>query len=705
MRRCPARLRRLSAPVFGLPAVRGALPPRPPQGGAPPLPPPHGVQGAPPGGGCRGVTPPDDGGLSPQTVATGRRCLGRVDLRATLTLALTLAILSAGLVPVAAVARDQPLAPFDLAGRVRPGPYLSGRTQPMPLVIDGGAIAVIAANGLANTTDLGSPIAEAGVRLVLSPVTFDRQIADVIAGRSNFVQGTLGQLVAASDRLAAAGVGLAVVYPLARSTGADALVVSGAVGGLGALREVALTAHGRHLKLLLDLLSFAGKDTRAVRRAGRTTTIDGVRLAWSPDTARRFIELSGPAAALRAGEVSAALVPLSEAAGLVAGRGNANQPIDRRVGDGREPGSVAGARVLVTTRELSQSVVTLLAVRADYGAAHRAEIRGLAHALLRAQETIDQEMRGDWQRTLPEALPDILLQDPTRADAVQTLWQGTTPLRWTGTKRYLTDPDDPHGFAKSHARLVAVLAALGALDGDGGAVTPYPFDDADWQAMRAGLKERFGAAPQAPMASGVMQARVRSMFEAGALGREPLLRFSIHFPSNSEVTDFGAPAYRPYIDRALDLLVAAPDSVFSLVGHVDPTKYLLERYSRRYRQPETVWKRTLSSGRSMSLRRVEGVLEAMRDRARARGLDIAFDQIVTIGKGMAEPSEGNRWYAYRRPGAQARVMVWDAALPSEPGRRQNKRVDVVIEPVGKVELSDDEADQISEEMFEDAFFD
>ncbi len=50
----------------GLSAVRGAPPPRPPQGGSPPLTPTNGVQGATPGGGCRGATPPDLGGASLQ---------------------------------------------------------------------------------------------------------------------------------------------------------------------------------------------------------------------------------------------------------------------------------------------------------------------------------------------------------------------------------------------------------------------------------------------------------------------------------------------------------------------------------------------------------------------------------------------------------------------------------------------------------------
>ena len=294
----------------------------------------------------------------------------RSPLAAALSLALPLAL--------AAPASGQNFA--DLVGDAPVKPVAGGTPLNVPFITWGGDVATFQANGGGLKTAKGSTFDKLGLDLNLTPGDdFVGQVRDYMGGKSPFLRGTFRMLGQASGVIGAdPRTKPVVILQLSWSAG-DHVVGRAEIKTVGDLKgkKIAVQQGGPHVGLLYDVLTSA------------RLTKDDVEIVFVPD-------LTGPDGAAelfrKDPSVAACCVITPDMIGLTGGAESA--------GTGAE-GTVAGARVVVSTAQLNRSVADVYAVRSDWFEQNRETCEKFAAGWLAGRERV-VALRNGFEESMAE---------------------------------------------------------------------------------------------------------------------------------------------------------------------------------------------------------------------------------------------------------------------------------------------------------------
>ena len=317
------------------------------------------------------------------------------------------------------------------------GPVAVGKvagTSPLqtPFITWGGDIATFYANG-GLTTKPDSIFGKQGLNLALKPGdNFVQQVRDYMAGKSPFLRGTFHMIGMASEVIGSNPDTKGVVIMQLTWSAGDHCVVRGHVKTVKDLKgkTIAIQKGGPHVGLLDDIL-----------KTGQLTW-DDVKIAWTDDLTGK----NGAAELFRKNPaIDACCVISPDMIGLTGGL--------QSIGSGAE-GTVAKARVLVSTAELSRSITDVYVCRKDFYDAHRDLVTKFVAGYLKAcEEVIDlkklYEAKGSpAYLALLKLAQDIYGKDvmPTLEEDVHGLLSDCTFAGYPGNVAFFTQQGNLHGF-------------------------------------------------------------------------------------------------------------------------------------------------------------------------------------------------------------------------------------------------------------------
>jgi outer membrane protein OmpA-like peptidoglycan-associated protein len=427
----------------------------------------------------------------------------------------------------------------------------------VPYITWGGDMATFHANGGLNTK-ANSIFARQGLNLRLAPGDdFVQQVRDYRSGKSPFLRGTFHMVGLASEVLGndprTKGV---VILQMTWSAG-DHLVVRANLRTIADLkgRTIALQQNGPHVGMLDDILHSA--------KLGW----DDIKVVWTKDLTG---STDTPAELFRKRtDIDAAFAITPDMAGLTGGL--------RATGSGAE-GTVKGARVLVSTAELSRSIADVYVCRKDFYDANKDLVTKFVAGYLKACEEIvdlrkDHEAKGSAPfRQLLQLTQDIYGKQtiPTLDDASGLLADATL-VGYPGNVAFFTQANNLSGFESLHKSALDLATSRGHAKERRGL---FP-SGLDYQSpiflntltkTKAGDQERFRAE--------AVREEIEGLAGGGALDDRTILSFSINFEPNQNA--FGAEQYGAEYQRVVEAADKFGNAVIAVRGHADPTKSLVD---------------------------------------------------------------------------------------------------------------------------------
>ncbi len=557
-----------------------------------------------------------------------------------------------------AVARPAPAESFkNLVGEVRVGAVKDqGGAVEVPFITWGGDVAMFHANGGLETRG-GSLFAEQGLKMKLrAGDDFIEQVKRYMAGESPFLRGTMRMLGQASGVIGSDPRTKPVVFLQLTWSAGDHVVSRSGLGTLESLKgaKVVLQRGGPHVGMLDDAL-----------RAARLSWKD-IDVVWVDD----LTGPGGPAAAFRGdASLDACAVISPDMLGLTGG-------LDA-VGTGAE-GTVEGAKVLVSTAQMSRSIADVYAVRKDWFDANRGWVEKFTAGYLRASEVV-AEMRNQFEETgrgddyleLLKMAQGIYGREvlPTLEVDAHGLLLDCTFVGLPGNRAFFTEEGNLSGFAAKQKQALDLAAELGLASERSGFLGPG-FD-------YGRIAEIGGLTKTEAQGGGRIAAEAIDLFPDQAVGdSDTLLSFTITFEPNQD--EFSDEVYGPEFRRAVETASTFGNAVVAIRGHTDPTKTLVDLVKAGLtkgvltRSGTTDDYRYFMDGRPLDLESTQGLVELIDagrfdgvaeanpretmqaalnlSRARAvavreavvryageQGLRLDASQIQPVGVGVAEP--------------------------------------------------------------------
>lgn len=554
-------------------------------------------------------------------------------------------------------AQERPFA--DVVGPGAVGAVSAGGAWTVPYITWGGDMATFYGNG-GLTTKPGSLFARQGLNLRLTAGDdFVQQVRDYRSGKSPFLRGTLHMVGLASEVLGndprTKGV---VILQMTWSAG-DHLVGRAALRTLGDLKgkTVALQQHGPHVGMLDDALRSA------------KLSWDDIKVVWTKD----LTGTSDTPAELfkKRSDIDAAFAITPDMVGLTGGL--------RATGTGAE-GTVKGARVLVSTAELSRSIADVYVCRKDFFDANQALVTKFVAGYLKACEEIldlrkEQETKGSAAfRQLLQLTQDIYGKQtiPTLEDA-SGLLSDATLVGYPGNVALFTQANNLSGFESLHKSVLDLATSRGYARERRGL---FP-SGLDYQSpvflnyltkTKAGDHERFRAE--------AVREEIEGLSAGAGLDDRTILSFSINFEPNQNT--FSVEQYGAEYQRVVEAADKFGNAVIAIRGHADPTKTLVDlvkagmakgvlkrsgttgNYSYSLNgQPIDLAstavltklietgafdggtdlnpRETMQAALNLSRARAEAVRDSIITYAKSKGLMIDRSQIQPVGVGIREP--------------------------------------------------------------------
>ena len=550
----------------------------------------------------------------------------------------------------------------ELVGDVAVAAVADSRPIQVPFLTWGGDVAGFYANGGLKTVP-DSINGKMGLNIDLVPGDdFVAQVRSYLKGESPFLRGTVRMIGMATEVVSRnPGTEPVMFLQLTWSAG-DHLVSRGKIKTLGDLKgkKIVLQQGGPHVGMLDDVLKAA-------------------RLSWSDVDAIWVDELTGPNGAAgrfrQDPSVDACLVITPDMLGLTGGlneRGSGND------------GTVADARVLVSTAQMSRSIADVYAVRKDYLDAHRDTVEKFAAGYLKASEDLVAlkkafEKGGSPEyRNVLQMTQDIYGKDviPTLEEDAHGLISDASFVGLPGNLSFFTDTGNLSGFGpKTEAALkLAVDRGFAASPGKI-ANANLDYDKlASLTAIKTPVKEAAPAAKFAEMSP-------TDLFPDDPVERKAaedniILTFTVNFEPNQ--SSFTAAQYGNDFQRALESASTFGNAVMAIGGHADPTlmlryvveagmnmgtlsrtgsagsyQYTLDGQPFDLADPAAVQEaikagkfsgggqkdpaRTMRALEKLSQDRAEAVKKAVVDYANSKSYRLDVSQIQPAGVGMREP--------------------------------------------------------------------
>jgi ABC-type amino acid transport substrate-binding protein len=445
-----------------------------------------------------------------------------------------------------------------LVGPVPVGKVRSTSTLQVPFITWGGDMATFYANGGLKTKP-GSIFAKQGLNLNLVPGDdFIKQVQNYVAGKTPFLRGTFRMIGMASEVIGADPRTKGVVVLQMTWSAGDHMVARKNIRTVKDLKgkTIVLQKGGPHVGMLDDILKTA-------------------RLKWNQINVVWADDLTGtkksPAEMFRRNKkYDACFVISPDMIGLTGGLTNA--------GTGAE-GTVKGARVLVSTAELSRSIADVYVVRKDFYDANKELVTKFVAGYLKAcEEVIDlknqYEARGSASyMKLLRLTQSIYGKDviPTLEEDAHGLLCDCTFVGHPGNVAFFTRKGNLHGFNAFEK------SALNLAVGQGYAKNRFGLfpSGLDYNSpiftrlltkTKADTGERFRAE--------VVLKEIEELSTGGGLDDRTIVSFTIAFEPNQ--TSFSAQRYGAEYQRVLEMADKYGNAVIAIRGHSDPTKTLLD---------------------------------------------------------------------------------------------------------------------------------
>ena len=547
-----------------------------------------------------------------------------------------------------------------LVGNVKTGNVSDGKTISVPYITWGGDMATFYANG-GTRTRKGSLFHKQGLDLQLTAGDdFVQQVRDYMSGKSPFLRGTVRMMGLASEVINGDKRTQGMVILQMTWSAGDHMLVRPGIKTVNDLKgkTVVLQKGGPHVGMLDDILHTA-------------------RLSWKDIKVIWADDLTGtdksPASMFRKTKsIDACFVITPDMIGLCGG-------LDA-TGTGAE-GTVQGARVLVSTAELSRSIADVYVCRKDFYDAHKDLVTRFVAGYLKAcEEVLDlknqYEARGssDYMKLL-QLTQDIYGKDviPTLEEDAHGLLVDCTFVGHPGNVAFFRQKNNLHGFDKLQENALNLAMSLGYTQSS----NPLMASTVDFNSplflnyltkTRVDQKEKFlGEA---------VKKEIEALSSGGGLDDRTIISFTIAFEPNQMV--FDARNYSAEYDRVIQLADKYGYAIVAIRGHSDPTKTLLElvkagmkkgvlkrsgsngqyTYSFRGRPlkledtPALVKliesgsfdgdqdnnpRETMQAALNLSKKRAEAVRESIIAYAKSKNLPFDASQIQSAGAGINEP--------------------------------------------------------------------
>ncbi len=571
---------------------------------------------------------------------------------------LTVLFMSICIISAAGYAKNKSFK--DLVGRVTVKPVKKSSTLKLPYITWGGDMATFYANGGLKTQP-GTIFHHQNLNIELVPGDdFIGQVKNYMKGTTPFLRGTFRMIGMASEVIGADPRTRGVVFLQMTWSAGDHLVVKKNIRTISDLKgkTIVLQNGGPHVGMLDDILKTANLKW------------SDIHVVWADD-------LTGtpdsPAEMFRKHrKYDACFVITPDMIGLCGGL--------QDTGTGAE-GTVKGARVLVSTADLSRSIADVYVCRKDFYDANRDLITRLTAGYLKAcEEVIDlknqYESRGsDKYMKLLKLTQDIYGSDviPTLEEDAHGLLSDCTFVGHPGNVAFFTDKSNLHGFDAFNK------SALDLAISRGYARKRYPLlpSTLDYNApaflnyltkTKVVKAEKFN--------SEAVEKEIEELSSGGALDDRTIVSFTINFEPNQ--TTFSAQKYGKEYQRVIRMADKYGNAVIVIRGHSDPTKTLLElvraglkkgilkrtgtrghyRYSLNGKPLDltttdkiirliqsgqfegvagTNPAQTMQSALLLSRRRAEAVRDSILQYAKQRKFEIDPSQIQAVGVGIKEP--------------------------------------------------------------------
>lgn len=566
-----------------------------------------------------------------------------------ITVLTTLALIAVMHVPVNAAGSFAELVGSGSVGSVKQ----SGAVQ-VPFITWGGDTATFHANGGLKTAS-GTTFNKLGLNLQLTAGDdFVQQVRDYRSGKSPFLRGTMRMIGMASEVIGSDPRTKPVVFMQMTWSAGDHMVSRAQIKTISDLKgkTVALQQGGPHVGMLDDILKTA-------------------KLSWNDINVKWMADLTGdkgPATLFKKDStIDACMVISPDMLGLTGG-------LDTK-GTGAE-GTVKGAKVLVSTAQLSRSIADVYAVRKDYFDANRATVEKFAAGYLKASEEVDA-LKTTFEKTGKSATYMKLLkmtQDIYGKEVIPTLEVDAhglildcTFVRLTGNVAWYTQKGNLVGFEAKQKAALDLAAELDYAKVRAGFFPPN-FDYAAL-AKLGNIKSSIDVVNKGRFGE------VVDDFDYDNLDENTIAEFTINFEPNQ--TSFSADVYGPEFLRAIEASAKFGNAIIAIRGHSDPTKTLVEliragmekkilkrsgtRGNYKYflkgrpldlEQTRIVTKliesgeldgaksnprQTMQAALNLSRARAQGVRNAILAYAKAQGFTVDETQIQPAGVGVGEP--------------------------------------------------------------------
>jgi len=351
----------------------------------------------------------------------------------------------------------------------------------------------------------------------------------------------------------------------------------------------------------------------------------------------------------------------------------------QNTGSGAE-GTVKGARVLVSTAELSRSIADVYVCRKDFYDANKALVTKFVAGYLKACEEVIElkkqyEAKGSPQyRQLLQMTQDIYGKTtiPTLDDA-HGLLSDCTFAGYPGNVAFFTQEGNLHGF-EAFQKSALDLATSRGYARERMALFPSGMDYQSPVFLSYLTKTDIGRGER--FRAEAVQSEIEALSAGGGLDARTIISFTINFEPNQE--SFSAEQYGAEYQRVVEAADKFGNAVIAVRGHADPSKTLLDLVKAGLQkgvlkrsgtagnytyslngQPLDLGhtgtltklieggafdgvadlnpRETMQAALNLSRARAEAVRESIVEYAKKKGLNIDKSQIQPAGVGIREP--------------------------------------------------------------------
>jgi len=548
---------------------------------------------------------------------------------------------------------------LDLVGPGPVGPMPAATAIQTPYITWGGDMATFYANG-GLTTKPGSLFQKQGLNLrLVAGDDFVQQVRDYRAGKSPFLRGTFHMIGLASEVIGADPRTKGIVILQMTWSAGDHMIARANLKTVADLKgkTIALQQGGPHVGMLDDVLKSA------------KLTWNDIKVVWTKDLTA---SADSPAEQFRKRpDVDACFAITPDMVGLCGGL--------RSAGSGAE-GTVKGARVLVSTAELSRSIADVYVCRKDFYDANKELITKFVAAYLKGCEEVIA-LKKQYEASGSQPYKDLLqmTQDiygkatiPVLDDA-HGLLSDCTFVGHPGNVAFFTEQGNLHGFEAFHKSALDLAVGRGyARDRFG--LFPSGLDYKS--PLFLSYLTRTGVERQDRFRAEAVREEIEQLSAGGGLDERTILSFTINFEPNQ--TAFSSEQYGAEFKRVVESADKFGNAVIAIRGHSDPTKTLLDlvkagmakgvlkrsgttgnySYSLNGKPldlsstaallsliesgafdgvPDLNPRETMQSALNLSRNRADQVRDSVVTFAKAQGLSLDKSQIQPVGVGVREP--------------------------------------------------------------------